>query len=60
MEEDAVFGELVCYQGNLQQLVFCEVKAFLLKRTMKGCYEKSGAQATAVKPHRKKMNIHFE
>jgi hypothetical protein len=38
---------------------FCEVNAFLLKRTMKGCYEKSGAHATAVKPHRKKINIHL-
>jgi hypothetical protein len=38
---------------------FCEVNAFLLKRTMKGCYEKSGAQATAVRPQRKKMNIHL-
>src|ERR1700744_5364112 len=26
----------------------------------KGCYETSGAQATAVKPHRKKINIHFK
>jgi hypothetical protein len=24
---------------------------------MQGCYEKIGAQATAVKPHRKKINI---
>jgi len=26
---------------------------------MKNCYEKIGAQATAVKPQRKKINIHF-
>jgi hypothetical protein len=38
---------------------FCADNAFLLKITMKGCYQKIGAQATAVRPHRKKMNIHF-
>src|SRR5882757_9792796 len=38
---------------------FCADNAFLLKRTMKGCYEKIGAHAIAVSPHRKKMNIHF-
>src|SRR5258708_16609219 len=38
---------------------FCADNVFLLKIGMKGCYEKIGAQAIAVKPHRKKINIHF-
>src|ERR1700722_7832803 len=38
---------------------FCADNEFLLKISMKGCYEKIGAQAIAVKPPRKKINIHF-
>src|SRR5882757_17985 len=39
---------------------FCADNVLLLKITMQGCYEKIGAQAIAVKPHRKKINIHFK
>src|SRR6266851_4362734 len=39
---------------------FCADNAFLLKITLKGCYKKIGAQAIAVKPPRKKTNIHFK
>ena len=39
---------------------FCADNAFLLKVMMQGCYEKIGAQAIAVKPQRKKTNIHFK
>src|SRR5882757_734223 len=38
---------------------FCADNVFLLKIMMKGCYGKIGAQATAVRPHRKKTNIHL-
>jgi len=37
---------------------FCADNVFLPKKAIKDCYENNGAQATAVKPHRKKINIH--